>query len=94
MKWSSVCSADSGERAMKRKKRIWIYVLLLLLAAAAAVVIWQWKTIRTVHAVVTTDKETAAQQMEAQSEKERELLEQYEIAVTPPTMAFSISCER
>ena len=86
MKWSSVCSAGSGDCAMKRKKRIWIYVLLLLLAAAAAVVIWQWKTIRTVHAVVTTDKESAAQQMEAQSEKERELLEQYEIAVTPPTM--------
>ena len=71
---------------MKRKKRIWIYALLLLAAAAAAVVIWQWRNLRTLHAVITTDEQTAAQNLEAQSEKERTLLEHYDIAITPPTM--------
>ena len=71
---------------MKRKNRIWLWVLLLLLAAIAAAVIWKWQTVRTVYAVLTTDEQTAVQELEAQSEKEQEILDRYEISVTPPTM--------
>ena len=71
---------------MRRKKRIWLYVLLFLLAVIAAVVIWKWQTIRMVHTVMTADKETIVQELETQSEKERDLLERYDIAVTPPTV--------
>ena len=70
---------------MKRKTRIWLLVLLLVLAAAAAVVIWKWQTIRVIHTVMTTDKETVAQELETQSEKERTMLERRDIAVTPPS---------
>jgi hypothetical protein len=34
---------------------------------------------------MTTDKETVAQELETQSEKERTMLERYDIAVTPPS---------
>ena len=71
---------------MKRKKRIWLWLLLLLLAALAALVIWKWQTIRAVHTALTADEETIVQELETQSEKERAILEHYEIAVTPPTM--------
>ena len=71
---------------MKRKKRIWLWLLLIVLAAIAAAVIWQWKNIRTVHDVLTTDPQTASQNLSAQSDKEQALLEQYKITVTPPTM--------
>ena len=70
----------------KRKKRIWLWVLLLLLAAVAAAVIWQWRNIRTVHAVITTDKQTVVQELEAQGEKEQAILDHYEISVTAPSM--------
>lgn len=70
---------------MKRKKRIWLWILLIVLAAAAAAVIWQWKNIRTVHAVLTTDTQTAAENLSAQTEKEQALLDQYKVAVPPLT---------
>ena len=70
---------------MKRKKRIWIWILLIVLAGIAAAVIWQWNNIRTVHAVLTTDPQTASENLSAQSDKEQALLEQYKISVTPPT---------
>ncbi len=71
---------------MKRKKRIWIWALVLLLAAAAAAVLWQWQSLRAVHTVLTADEQTIAQELESTAEQERELLDRYEISVTPPTV--------
>lgn len=71
---------------MKRKRRIWIFILLLVLAAIAAVVIWQWNNLRTVHSVLTTDEETAVQNLQTQHEKEEEILARYDISVRPPSV--------
>ena len=71
---------------MRRKRRIWICILLLVLAAIAAVVIWQWNNLRMVHSVLTTDEETAVQNMQTQHEKEEEILARYDISVQPPSV--------
>lgn len=72
---------------MKRKRRIWIYVLLLLLAVIAAIVIWQRENLRTVRDVLTNDEQSAAAQLQARQEKDQDVLQRYDVSVTPPSIA-------
>ncbi len=70
---------------MKRKKRWFLWVLAAILAALVALSIWQRNNLKALYLYLTTDKETAAQQMEDTRKEHHEKLEvEHQITVQAP----------
>lgn len=71
---------------MKRWKKILLTVLAVLVVAIGALAVWQRNNLKAVHAALTTDRETLAQNMQEKTDQHQKVLEDSGVTVTPPSV--------
>lgn len=71
---------------MKRWKKIVLIVLAALVVILGALALWQRKNLKAMHAALTLDQETLAQNVQEKADEHRKLLEDDGITVAPPSI--------